>query len=172
MKFIYQALFILLLAACATNSSRRPVYKTQVKLIGGTFQDKQWQDELIFSRTSWFKDATMSHEVLLSKIDMNSPFKSWFGSEQNYLKKSSIFYIALVYSDINAKHNNAFVINQLESNGLGAVSILDFSHQIKAHQNTQDWNLSKHKVIGLCHKNVVESTIKVDIPGFKSQVLK
>ncbi len=172
MKFIYQILFVFLFVACATNSSRRPVHNTQVKLSGGTYQDKEWEDELIFNRTSWFKDATMTHEILLSKLDSHSPFKSWLGSEEGSLDKCSIFYIALVYSDINAKHNNGFIINQLESNGLKEISILDFSHHVKAHQNTQDWNLSKHKVVGLCHSKVVEKGIKVEIPGFKTQVLK
>lgn len=169
---IFALTFLVFLQGCATNKSRRVVSVNKLHLVGGVYEDKSWNDKLEFVRLSFYQDATMVNEVLLTHLDGKTPFYNWLGVDSESIKDCQQFMVALVYADINSKHNSQFLISQIEKSGIKEVSLLDFSHHFKAHQNAQDWNLTKHKVIGLCGKTKHGSQISINLPGFKTQVLE
>jgi hypothetical protein len=169
---ILSTLFIFLfLSGCSTGKTRRPIYKSEVVFSSGNFEDKSWDDSLKFKRFSWFKDATLTHEILISSLTTKSAFSSWMGTDKLHLSRCSDFKIALIYSDINYSQGTSFLISELKKSGLKDVSLLDFSHQLKAHQNFGDWKLLRHKIIGLCNEGTVSKKIDVSIPGFQKTLL-
>lgn len=166
--FRVMALFLVfLMVGCSSLTSRRPIYETDISIRGGQFQDKEWEEKLKFKRVSWFKDATVTHEVLLTKLAADSKFANWLESDKKYLSQCSEFYVGIIYADINAAQGQSYLVSQLEKSNLKEVSILSFSSHIKAHQNFMDWKLIRHKVIGLCRTQASLSKMTINIPGFR-----
>ncbi len=168
-KFI---LLILLLSSCASNKSRRPILQTTLSLSGGKYQDQAWNDNLTLYRTSWFKDATLTQDILIADLKTQSPFANWMGKDKLLLQKCQQFFVTLIYSDISAKQKLGYLRTQLESNGLKEYSILDFSFEIMAHQQIIDWNLQQHKVIGWCSEDTnTNKSIDITLPGYMKKNL-
>lgn len=159
---------VFILLACSTYKTRNKVYEGEISFKGGVYEDKNWTDSLEFKKISWFYDATLDHEILISKLDKSSPFSAWLGADRLALSTCENFYITILYSDINANHGNTLLTSQLKNAGLEEMSILNFTHQMKAHQNYLDWKLGRHKIVGFCQKNTNKSEIIVTIPGHKS----
>ncbi|MBT4790073.1 MAG: hypothetical protein HON90_00755 [Halobacteriovoraceae bacterium] len=164
-------LFVFLLSACSINQTRRPISQSQVLLSGGRYNEQSWDDDLSFSRFSWYHDATLTHEVLIAPLSKESKFSFWLGESSEYLTKCIHFKVALVYADLNTAKGVAHIVSEIEKSGYKRVSLLDFSHQLKAHQNYLDWKLGQHKIMGFCQEDVKAEPIKVTIPGFMTRAL-
>lgn len=162
---------ILLFFSCSTYRTRRPIHKTEIVFKGGNYRDMDWSEELKFKRVSWYKDATLSHEILITSLTGESKFSNWMGTDKLHLTRCTDFKIALLYADINAKQGISFLKSQLKNSGYEEISLLNFSHEIKAHQNYGDWKLGRHKFIGLCLENAAKNNIDISIPGFKKYTL-
>jgi hypothetical protein len=147
------------------------VSKDVIKLNGGVYNDKAWKDKLIFKRTSFFQDSNMVYDILITGLKKDSPFFSWLGSDKPNIQKCSQLKVVLLYADVNTQKNTQYLVSEIEKSGLREMIILDFSHQFKAHQNAQDWNLTKHRVVGFCARNAKKIDISLNLPGFKTQSL-
>jgi hypothetical protein len=170
MKLIALTL-IFFFTACSVYKTRRSVKKSEVIIRNGVYSDKEWSSDLVFKRYSWFKDATMSNEILLSRITMSSDFVNWLGSDRVHISSCESFYIGLIYSDNQVKQGNPYLLAQLNEQGVEEKSIIDFSYELKAHQNFKDWNLSEHKIIGLCQTKKNSESLTLTLPGFKKSSL-
>ena len=62
-------------------------------------------------------------EIMTSKMDENIPFHHWLDKDKRYLKECKTFRIALVYSDINARHGTSYVLDKVRKNGYEIISL-------------------------------------------------
>lgn len=157
----------LVLVGCAVNQTRHKIYGQEISFRSGVFEDKSWDDSLSMNRVSWYQDANVSYEILLGKLDQNSPFANWLGADRLKLATCADFYIGAIYTGINAVYGSSYLLNELKKSGLEEISILDFSLQLKSHQNFKDWKLGRHHIYGFCAKNKNHPAVIVNIPGFK-----
>ena len=163
---------VLIVSSCSTFQSRRVVDISEIGIKNGVYNNQEWSSKLKFKRYSWYKDSTMTNEILLAELDRDSDFSNWLGKDKYYFSKCSKFYIGLFYSDSMAKQKNSFFLSQLNEKGYSEKTIVSFEEQLKAHQNFKDWRLFEHKVLGLCQLDKTAQKMEITVPGFKSQVLK
>jgi|LULF01.1.fsa_nt_gb hypothetical protein len=169
---MYRLLFIifLLMTSCSSVETRRITYASDLVLNGGRYEDKSWDESLEFKRFSWYQDATLNYDILITPLTSTSPFSNWLGSDKNLLQQCSEFFIALVYADVNSSGGNSLLINELTTDEqIVEKTLLDFSNQIKAHPNIIDWKIFNYKVVGLCSKSTNPSKFHVTVPGFTTQ---
>jgi hypothetical protein len=167
-KLLISLILVFVTVSCSTNTTRRPIFKSEVTISGGNYNGESWDEKIKFNRTSWFKDASVSHEILIAKLTGESKFSNWMGTDKLQLSSCQEFQVALLYADSSSSQGTGYLLAQLTSGGFQQVSILDFSQEIKAHQNFKDWKLARHKVYGLCLKDGKgNKAIEVSIPGFK-----
>lgn len=168
-KFIISIAILVLTSSCASNSTRRPILKTEVTIRGGSYDGKQWDDKIIFQRISWYRDATATHEVLTTKLTGESSFSNWLGSDKLQLSTCQELRVVMVYASASAEQGASHLLSEMTQGGFEQISLLDFSQEIKAHHNFHDWNLQRHKIYGLCLKQgQTDKSINITIPGFKN----
>ena len=166
-------LLFVLICSCSVYKTRNKVYNTNVNFMGGVYNTEKWSKSLIFQKNSWFQDATVQYEILITKMDRSSPFAKWMGSDILRLSQCNEFYIALVYANINAQGGTSVggtsvLFSEFEKLGLDDVSLPEFSRQIRSHQNFNDWHLARHKVVGFCQKKSNIQQIFITLPGYES----
>lgn len=161
-------IFIFFIYSCSTYKTRNQVYSSNIQFKGGVLNDQSWDDSLSFKRVSWFFDATENYEILISKLDKDSPFASWLETDRLYLTSCEHFYIVALYADINANDGTSLLTSELNKSGLKEMNILHFSYHMKAHQNFKDWKLGRHKIVGMCSSNKLQDQISISIPGHKT----
>jgi hypothetical protein len=169
---IIRSLYILCLisiVSCSIYKTRRNFYESSVTFRNGVYKDKKWESDLVFERYSWYSDAALNNEILLTEINEESDFYVWLDRDIPFAKKCSKFYIALVYSSFLAKQKYSYITEQFKKNNINDRLLVDFGEQIKAHQNFIDWSLFDHKVVGLCDNNSPSKAIEITMPGFPSK---
>ena len=167
MKYIVSILLFTLIS-CSVYKTRRTFSDNEISIRGGVHGDKDWDSSLTFKRYSWYKDATLSNDLLIAKLDSNSDFAHWMDSDRLHLSQCDRFYIGLLYSGVNAEQGVPFMETQIESSGAELKIILAFTKELKAHQNLRDWHLSRHKVYGICTSKSSES-LSISLSGFKTK---
>jgi hypothetical protein len=141
-------------------------------IVGGVYQEKQWEDKLSFKRVSWFYGAVMYYDAYLTYLAEDSPFFAWIGegSKQELTNCQKIL-IAMVYSSSSKKIGHATFIEQMNRQGLYEVNLLNFSQNMRVHPDFRAWNLNHYKVKGFCeNKNSVQAgqNLSFNFPGFKA----
>lgn len=171
MKAIIMLILTMIIISCSSYNARRSVSESETVIRNGVYQDREWTDELIFKRFSWYSDATMKYDILLSKLDSKSGFSNWLETDANLLGTCSDLYIGLFYSSLSSTQRNSYLLSQLTKQGFSQNTLLTFSSELKAHQNFIDWGLGDYKIIGLCRRDNSKTPVTISIPGFKNQVL-
>ena len=166
-------LILVTLFSCASNESRRPILESELNFRSGRYQNESWGDSLSFQRSSWFKDATLTQEIIITELKTQSAFAKWMGKDKLLLQECNHFFVTLLYSDINASQGIGYLREEFVKNGLKEYSLLEFTNQIMAHQQAIDWNLQKHKVIGWCSRETKSRLdIEISLPGHSRHKLK
>lgn len=162
-------LTILVMASCASDRGRKNIALGEVVINGGIHHDKQWDDKLVFKRTSWFQESSMEYDIMIHKLDKTSPFAAWLEADKSYFDKCHDFYISLIYADPLATHlTKAFLVDQMDKLGLDDKSIPSFEANLKAHDNYEDWRLNQYRIVGFCKPEPPTRDLVISVPGFKS----
>lgn len=164
-------LLFFLFLSCSSGATRRPINTTEISIKGGNFKGDSWNDLLTFKRYSWYRDANLTHEVLLTTLSKNSPFYHWTGEEKRSLEECQKLRIAMIYTSEKAVKKKIYLISQLEKSIGKQIPIFDFSSYIQAHPQFSDWKLGSHKVLGFCKKSSGVEKISISIPGFREYSL-
>jgi hypothetical protein len=156
----------LFLVGCALTS-QNIVNKGTFVLSGGNIGNNRWSDELIFTKTSWYKQTTLVYETLLASLNNKSPFLNWLSAEERKIFASCEYpYLLLEYS-LNRDLLPFKIINdQLKKEGFKKVLIKTFELELKNHPQYKISNLMYYKVRGYCSSTAQEG-IKFQLPGFK-----
>lgn len=160
----------LFIGSCATSSPVNKISKSEIVFNGGVYKNLEWDDKLVFKRTSWHYEAKLNYDLLITKLDFNSPFANWLeGGKESLKERCKELYIGIVYASYSASSTAAALKNEVAENGFSRVSLAPFKIQIAAHHVFKGWNLYSHKVIGFCREteSMNSSKIMVTMPGFK-----
>lgn len=172
MKWTIILIVFAFISSCALQKSRRQHMQTSIEISSGSYENKTWSSDLEFKRYSWFKDANMSHDILITSFSNKSEFAPWMGSLKEDIKQCKDFYIVGLYADLSSQVRIPYLKSQL----LGTLGrdfvISDFEQNLKAHPNYKDWNLFEYKFLGLCFKTAPKKEFFVKIPGFTSKTVR
>lgn len=167
MKF----LVLVLIVSCAAYKSYNQTTKGRVILRGGVYQEKSWDDSLIFKRMSWYHGMTLYYDALLWKADLDSPFALWFSpTEKEFFTKCETFLVTAGYSADPAKISHVNFREQMKLNGYDDVVLNHFATFFRSHPSATDWRLGNYKVMGYCKRSPSRLNIPdlaINFPGFK-----
>lgn len=178
MRRYISLLIMVIVVACASGPTTQ-INQTLITFTGGNFHDKSWDDSLKFHRTSWYLGATLVYDLWLAKVDKDSPFTYWMGSNRENNLKCREFYIGLFYAytySIQIKlESPTYIKNQIRELGYDDVALTHMSSYLSTHRVFQQWNLKFHKLSGFCYNKLTPppKEMYINMPGFKSvNVLK
>lgn len=174
MRGLIKFLPFFLLIACASKGPTNTIRQKKTTLSGGVYERKSWDDSLEFSRSSFYIDTTLAYDIWLTRLDKNSPFFNWMGSNKTTALECREFYVGLIYSNtISTQINIASVTSikaQINKLGFTEMVMPDFKRHISAHNVFQNWHLRGHKVAGFCFSKMssIPKEIPINLPGFNT----
>ncbi len=166
------SLFLLLIASalatsCSHYRGHNRIQKGNVKFPGGVYRDKTWDDTLVFKRTSFFQGAKLYHDVLITELGKDSPFRAWLGSDRSEADKCQKFYVTMVYKSLVGAVSRQKIFRQIEGLQLRPIFISDFAENIQEHYITDEMRLYGYKLKGFCQLASGDlDSINISLPGF------
>ena len=168
---------ILCLFLSCSSLSKNMVKKGDLVLRGGIYENQQWQDNYVFHRTSWFKELTLTFDILLAPITEDLPWFVWLSrSNKERIKRCPDARILLTYSwnpnffigATTIPHQTAY--QQFEEQGFEVFALTSFESHLRMHPNFEYLSLQLYKTVGICAGRKVDK-IKINMPGFKETLL-
>lgn len=140
---------------------------------GGVFQEKKWNDNLVFKRVTWYHEFTTAFDLAFYKIDPTSPFFNWFSAEEKATVRSSKgpCFIALQYTLDSKKISPAMLKEQLKEMGADFKLFRQFYDNLANHPKSPYYSYSMFSELGMCFAHPVESLV-IDLPGFQTVIIK
>lgn len=170
MRNVHFLLCLILSAMAASCSHYRGQNRTlhgEVEFPGGVYHDKEWDDTLVFKRTSFYQGAKLYHDILITELDKDSPFRNWLGSERSEADSCQKFYVTMVYKALVDAVSRQKIFRQIEGLQMRPVFINDFADNVKEHYMTDELRLYGYKVKGFCQQASGEiESLKISLPGF------
>jgi len=158
---------LFLFGVSCSQLSKNIVRKGNFKINHGVSGDEVWKESLDFKRISWLQELSIVYEVLIAKIDKDSPFIAWFSEGE---KKSALecptFYITARYSKDSHKISHPMFQKEMLQNGLKEVSLPNFANSLRLHPNYETENLDLHKINGYCRTS--SEGVRVSFPSFRA----
>jgi hypothetical protein len=169
LKYIFY-LTLIIVWGCSSYKGHNRVDRMDVRLIGGVYGHKKWDDSFVLKRTSFYDGARLLHDVLIAKLEKSSPFYAWLGKQKSIFVDCNEFYIALFYKDMNLFRGVpiSYMRDQIIEAGFNEVSVQDFSYYLREHYAFKQWGLVDHKVFAYCNRSGVKTQkIHMTMPGFE-----
>ena len=166
-------ILLLLLSSCSFYKGYKGHNRTDkmtVRLKGGVYENKQWDDTLSLKRTSFYEGSKLSHDVIITKLDKTSPFYQWMGDQKSILNDCTEVYVALFYKDMNAIRSVpiSYMRDQIIKKGFNEIVIQNFSYYMRQHYAFDQWVLTDHKIYGYCNRSGIKTEkIHLVMPGFR-----
>lgn len=157
-------LLIFLLNGCS-NLAKNSTSMSEFYLSNGVFAEKNWKEDLIFKKISWFHELTLVFEILDTPYNPQSSFNYWLSvDELNFLNGCKNSEIQLVYSlDTNMIPYSKYFEN-LEKEGHKRFVLNNFKSHLLSHPDAISNDLRLFQVIGVC--KVDQKSIHINIPGY------
>lgn len=155
-----------LLSSCGTVT-KNTISQGDYELSTGHLGQKVWDTDLVFNRTSWFRELSMVYDLYLTKVDPKDPFFAWFSQdEKNKISTCSSFYVSLSYSLDNRLVSHSFVEDRLGKLGLKPMNIHNFALHLKMHPDFLRNSLNLYKIQGFCKQGLFASKkLPIQLPG-------
>lgn len=162
MKILLVLLFALIQSCSSSFRSINKIFQGHVDFKTGTYQDYEWDDSMVFTRTSWYKGGTMAYDALLYRVDRKSPFVRWLEeSEKEYLDNCHPLVIGFFYSGNDSPSTVAKMKKEITDQNYEEVNLLNFKEYIQGHPTHQLFNLWSHKMTGFCGKHIIDGNKKL-----------
>ena len=142
-------------------------------LKGGRFLEKKWQDKIIFKRYSWYKDLSLSFDLLLGEFKKDSGFYSWVSPNiRTKIKKCEKLFISFIYYPSKHKMFYQLVSNTLDKKGLKKVKLEEVEENLKMHPDLDQF--FNHNYINQIFCSKVKKTLEIEtqLPGFENVKIK
>ena len=164
-------LSILFLSCTSNNLSKNHVRRAEVNFYGGVAGKDQWGEPLEFRRAGFYKELLLMYDVLITKVDKNSPFMKWFSpGEAQLVDGCPSFFIVLDYSYqtpiVPILIRRTEFKNQMIDQGFEDMIVYQFSQNIKLHPDFTRLNFHQYYVTGYCHQDPAVKKIDINLPGF------
>ena len=147
--------------------------KGEFNLKGGRFLEENWKDKMIFKRYSWYKDLSLSLDVLLGEIEKDSNFYRWVPpNNREELKDCKKIIVSLVYFPSKHKDFYKLILKKIDKIDLVEVKMKRFALNLKMHPDLDQF--FHHSYINKFFCSKVKNNIEFDlqIPGFKNIQMK
>lgn len=168
MKIFLLLISFTLLTSCS-NLSKNFVKTGEFELRSGKANDKEWDDDLLFKRFSWYKELTLVFDLLIVKVDENSPYYNWFSEgEKKAMKKCKQSYVAVSYFQDGRRISVKDMYNQFEALSHSRFAMPGFRANLKMHPDYEILRLQLYKVDGFCQESFQDNPLKLAFPGFNS----
>ena len=154
--------------SCTSSSYRHRTSSSNIVIDGGTYQDKVWDDGLVFKRSTWYNEMAMEYDLLYTVLKANSPFRAWLGEgDKIKVAKCNTLALVLIYTSNNSVEKTPFITQAFAKAGYEEMIFLNFYHELKAHDSYRDWRLESYKLFGFCSSLDRAPVISLDFPGYK-----
>lgn len=170
MKYSILTMLFILNSCASSYKSLNETIQGEVDFKTGTYQDTTWSDSMIFQRTSWYRGLSMGYDLLLHRLDRQSPFAKWLEeSEKEYLNNCHPLVIGIMYSSRNSPTTIAKLKKEITDQNYEEINLINFKEYIKNHPTYQLYNLWTHQISAFCGKHIIDgkNEIYVSIPNFK-----
>ena len=142
-------------------------------LKGGRFLEKKWQNKIIFKRYSWYKDLSLSFEILLGEIKKDSNFYSWISPEnKEEIKKCEKLFISLIYYPDKHKKLYKLISQKLDKKGLKRVNLKRMEENLKMHPDLDQFFYHNYINQIFCSKVKKSIEVEAQLPGFEDVKIK
>lgn len=165
-------ILITLLFCSCSNLSKNFVRQGQLEMRAGKVNDQQWEDDLVFKRYSWYRELTLVYDVLIYKVDQNSPWYNWFSkAEREAMAECKESFVVLSYTWDEDKINKKEMIGQFKTLGYSRFALREYGRNIRMHPDYEALRLQLYKVDGICRESFQKRPLVLSLPGFKSKEL-
>ncbi len=171
-KFKYILIFVLLTSAACSNLTKNSVQEGTLKVKNGTFADKIWKENLVFSRNSWYHELTLQFDLMLAKIAPQSAFNFWFSRDElETIMKCEDSRIVLAYSLDTKDIPYSSLYEQLEKSGYTRFETNEFKKHILQHPDSQLLGLRLYHIFGICKKSKDAKSLIINFPGYSEKLI-
>lgn len=162
----YLSLLLLLLMSCSTMT-KNAFMKGDLTLEGGVSRDHRWDDHLVMTRASWFKELTMYFDVFFAHIDDSSPFYSWFSeSEKASLKDCVDIIVTSSYAFRPRDISRTMFRDEMAKFGYTPIALNEFERNLRMHPDFARYQMGVYSAHAYCRKGMQASDIVIGFPGF------
>ena len=153
---------------CCSFQKRKSISESMVSFSGGVYGVKEWSSDLNFKRFSWYHDATLKHDYLITKLEEENDFRAWLGSDLKKVAQCPHLYVFLLYG-VEQSDTLSILREGLKESGYQSHELIltSFDRELQSHGSFQDWELKHHVTYGYCLPRELEMELK--IPGFKQK---
>ena len=163
----FLSLCLIFVFSCS-NLEKNMVKNGDLIIKGGVFQSQEWNDNLKFTRYSWYKELTLVFDLLLTKLDHKTPFYAWLSnSEKEALAQCRESMVVVTYVWDPDKINRGMFFEQTERLGYERLSLPNFKRHLKMHPNYEALSLQLYNIEALCKKQSSTEQFAIRFPGYK-----
>ncbi len=169
MKKTFSLLILLLLYSCS-NLSKNLVKEGEFSIKSGVHHNLKWDENLEFSRYSWYHELTLLFDVMVTSVDEKSPFFNWFStSEKVQMEQCDDVMIVVSYALDSKKISRRMLSNEIEKFGYEEILIPTFAKSFNLHPDHEKQSLQLYKTTAFCHKGEADKRERVSVrfPSYK-----
>jgi len=149
------------------------IKRGQYRIGGGVHNDLKWEDDLFFTRISWFKELTLSFDLLETQIGKESPFYNWFSEDEKEMLNACIdSHVVVTYAWSPMQISRTSFFTAMEAQGYERIAIQTFQKNLQMHPHFARLNIGLYKTHALCRKKISGGKLMLRFPGFKEVGLK
>jgi hypothetical protein len=166
------AITIFFAISCTTNLSKNLVQEGNLILRNGTFNDKIWNEDLVFQRNSWYHELTLQFDLMLAHVSPQSAFNFWFSKDElESMIKCSDSRVVMAYSLDTKDIPYSSLYEQLEKSGYTRFDLIQFKKHLLQHPDAQLNGFRLYHIFGIC-KNASDSRpLLMNFPGYLEKVI-
>jgi hypothetical protein len=172
MNKVILVLLPFILFNCSTLD-KNLIKRGEYRIGGGVHNSSKWEDDLMFTRISWFKELTLSFDLLEAQVGKESPFYNWFSEDEKEMLGECIeSHIVVTYAWSPMQISRTSFFTAMEAQGFSRISIPTFQKNLQMHPNFARLNISLYKTDALCRKKISSGKLMLRFPGFKQTSLR
>lgn len=169
MQQVVAILLVTLSLSSCSNLTKNLVKSGEFSVHRGVYENKKWDENLLFVRKSWYHELTLHFDLMAAGITSENPFYHWFSeTEKNALNACANVIVLLSYQFDADRISTTSLDNQLREQGLKLVSIPAFQNQMRNHPDFEHLSLSLYRVKALCAESK-KMEVKILFPGHPEQ---
>ncbi|MDO9184270.1 MAG: hypothetical protein Q7U04_17785 [Bacteriovorax sp.] len=169
---LFLVIIILAAVSCSSNLTKNLVQDGSLILRNGTFNDKVWREDLVFSRNSWYHELTLQFDLQLAPVSPQSSFNFWFSkSELDLMGKCDDARVALAYTLDTKDIPYSSLYEQLEKAGYTRFDLIEFKKHLLQHPDSQLYGFKLYHVFGICKKTRDSKALAINFPGYLEKIV-
>ena len=143
------------------------------QLKGGQFIARKTEEKIFFKRYSWYKELSLSFDLLIGEVEKESSFYSWISEDmKDELKKCKKLLVSFIYYPDKYKNLFELVSSNLDRKGLNKISLIKLEENLKMHPDLDQFFSHNYIYQSFCSKEKQYKSLMIQLPGFERVKLK